>query len=220
MNIRKKLRLTLAAARGDANARSVILWRLRKADPLLFRHNLLPGKIVYDVGGYKGDWTFGMNEKYASEYHIFEPHPSAVSVLQKRFEKCQNINIHKFAIGGETNTVALSSNDEGSSIMGHNPENALIVQLKNICELLEEQDHHVSLMKLNIEGAEYELLERLLASESRHRCETILVQFHFRGPESEYRYNNIARLLSHSHRIVWRYPFLWEMWEPLALNRS
>jgi FkbM family methyltransferase len=210
----------MRAVSGDANARSVLLWRLRKADSLLYQHSLLPGQIVYDVGGYKGDWTFSMNEKYASEYHIFEPHPSAVLALQKRFESFQNIQIHKFAIGGETRTVPFSSNNEGSSVVCHIPESALVVPLKDICELLEEEDHHVSLMKLNIEGSEYELLERLLASGSRHRCKNILVQFHFRGKESEYRYQNIARSLADSHQIVWRYPFLWEMWEPIGLNRS
>ena len=51
--------------------------------------------IVFDLGGYLGDFAFDINQKYSCKVYLFEPHP-------KFFEKCyirfkNNKNIHLFS---------------------------------------------------------------------------------------------------------------------------
>jgi hypothetical protein len=68
------------------------------------------------------------------------------------------------------------------------------------------------LVKLNIEGGEYALLERLIATEHIKRIRDLQVQFHLNVPNARRRYRSIARALRKTHRLAWRYPFVWESW--------
>lgn len=208
----ERLRTILHALSGDKNARSLIRWKLFKSDHLLYKHPLERNVLVYDVGGYRGDWTSKMLEKYACEFHVFEPHPEFFKHLSRRFAGFGAVKLHEFALGGESGRVSLSSAAEGSSIVARRGVDSIQVNLVDVCHHLRDHGRPVALMKLNIEGAEYDLLERLLWSEESILAGDYLVQFHSGPPDAEQRYAGIARKLGETHRCVWRYPFLWELW--------
>lgn len=207
-----KLRLVFAALSGDTNARSLLRWKLLRPDRLLYDHPLREGLLVYDVGGYRGDWTAGMLARYSCEYHVFEPHPEAFRGLTKRFADLPSVKLHHFALGRGSGLVSLSSAAEGSSIISHRDAGSIEVRLVDACGHLRSEGRPVALMKLNIEGAEFDLLEELLWSDVRDSAGDFLVQFH-KGPrDAKSRYERIARKLLETHRCIWRYPFLWELW--------
>jgi FkbM family methyltransferase len=207
-----RLRLFWHAVTGNKNARSVLRWKLLRADHLLYKHVLHPNALVYDVGGYKGDWTWAMREKYSCEFHVFEPHPEFFEHISTRFSGLGGIILHEVALGGESGSVSLSSAAEGSSIITGRGLDAVEVKLVDVCQHLRDDGRPVALLKLNIEGAEYDLLERLLWSDESVLAGDFLVQFHPGPPFAEQRYAQIARKLSETHRCVWRYAFLWELW--------
>jgi FkbM family methyltransferase len=207
-----RLRLFWHAATGDENARSVLRWKLFRADHLLHEHVLQRNSIVYDVGGYKGDWTWAMQKKYSCEFHVFEPHPEFFKYLSTRFLGLGGIKLHEVALGGESGSVSLSSAAEGSSIVTRRGLDAVEVKLVDVCQHLREDGRPVALIKLNIEGAEYDLLEQLLWSEESILAGDFLVQFHAGPPNAKQRYEKIARKLAETHRCAWRYAFLWELW--------
>jgi FkbM family methyltransferase len=153
-----------------------------------------------------------MLSKYSCQYHIFEPHPDAFAKLMKRFADLPEVNLHEFALGGANGIVPLSCAEEGSSIISGRGANSIKVELIDVCERLRNERHPVALMKLNIEGAEFDLLEALLWSDARDLAGDLLVQFHAGSPEAEKRYRSIALKLRETHHCVWRYPFLWELW--------
>jgi FkbM family methyltransferase len=208
----ERLRIILNALAGDKNARSLMRWKFFKLDYLLYKHPLDQNALVYDVGGYKGDWTSGMLEEYACEFHAFEPHPEFFNHLSRRFAGSGSVKLHEFALGGESGRVSLSSAAEGSSIVARRGVDSIQVKLVDVCHHLRDDGRPVALMKLNIEGAEYDLLEQLLWSGESILAGDFLVQFHSGPPDAEQRYARIARKLGETHRCVWRYPFLWELW--------
>ena len=220
MNNHDRLRIFFRAIAGDDNARSLLWWRLGRRDRLLFEHRLQQGDLVYDVGGYRGDWTWGMMGKYSCEYHVFEPHPEAFRNLAERFARHPDVTLHEFALGGANGRASLSSAAEGSSIVSNRSDRSIDVGLVDVCQHLSSDGRKVALMKLNIEGSEYDLLEKLLKSDMRYRVQSMLIQFHLQGPASKARYASIAESLTETHRLSWRYAFLWELWTPQGVSLS
>jgi len=211
----EKLRLFWHAVAGNDNARSLLWWKLLRLDRLLYKHGLHHGDLVYDVGGYLGDWTWGMLAKYSCAYHVFEPHPEAFSRLKVRFVGRSEVTMHEFALGSANGLVSLSSAAEGSSIVSNRGSDSVVVKLIDVREHLCEAQHPIALMKLNIEGAEFDLLEALLWSDAKDLAGDLLVQFHAGAPDAVYRYQRIAQKLRETHRCVWRYAFLWELWRKI-----
>ncbi len=70
----------------------------------------------------------------------------------------------------------------------------------------------VALLKINIEGGEYDLLERLLETGLVGQFQHLQVQFHRFVPDAEKRRDFIRTGLAHSHEERWCYPWVWESW--------
>ncbi|MDW8247456.1 MAG: FkbM family methyltransferase [Sandaracinaceae bacterium] len=71
----------------------------------------------------------------------------------------------------------------------------------------------IAVVKMNIEGAEFPVLEewKRLGQLQRVRC--WLIQFHQMGADCEERYKSIARALAESHKLSFRFPWVWERWD-------
>jgi hypothetical protein len=130
----------------------------------------------------------------------------------ERFSGRPEVHLHEFALGGANSVVSLSSAAEGSSIVSKRGFDSVEVAMVDIRQHLGKERNPVALMKVNIEGAEYDLLEQLLWSRESMFAGDFLVQFHLGPPDAKKRYERIARKLGETHRCVWRYAFLWELW--------
>jgi hypothetical protein len=67
-------------------------------------------------------------------------------------------------------------------------------------------------MKVNIEGGEYELLERLIDTDLVRAIGDIQVQFHNFWPEAASRMENVQNGLRRTHTPTYQYRFVWENW--------
>ena len=74
----------------------------------------------------------------------------------------------------------------------------------------------IDLMKVNIEGAEFDLLDRLLETDWVPRIRNLSVQFHEWHPDAPRRRRAIRAALSQTHDEVWCYPWVWELWRARA----
>ena len=62
------------------------LWIIEKGDTTLATNfNLNEESIVFDVGGYQGDWANKIYSKYKSNIHIFEPSKEFANKIKCRF---------------------------------------------------------------------------------------------------------------------------------------
>ena len=68
-------------------------------------------------------------------------------------------------------------------------------------------------MKVNIEGGEYDLFDRLIEAGSLGRFRQVSVQFHEWHPRAHGRRgSDTAGELRRQHDEVWCYPWVWELW--------
>ena len=70
----------------------------------------------------------------------------------------------------------------------------------------------IALIKINIEGGEYKLLDRLIETNLIEKIENIQVQFHDIEPDSSLKMEKIQEKLRKTHEPTYQYKFVWENW--------
>lgn len=167
---------------------------------------------VLDVGGFEGDWAVEIFARYGCRVDVFEPIPQFADALRRRLDFTDRILVHEFGLGGSTRHVDMSAAGDRSSHI-HVGEGEVTAEIRDVVDHLAAAGlDHVDLMKLNIEGAEYELLERVLDAGCAGRFAFILVQFHDETADAPARVKAITTRLKETHELMWRFPFVWESW--------
>jgi FkbM family methyltransferase len=194
--------------------RRVIPWIKARGDQTLrltYAH-LSETSVVVDAGGYEGQWSSDLFARYRCNIHIFEPVSGFAEHIQRRFAGNPKIRVHPVALGAKQMRMTMAVAQDGSSLYKQNQASQ---EVDVVCAL----DYfrtigisHLDLFKLNIEGAEYDLLEHLIASGFVGRCTDIQVQFHDFVPRAEERMRAIQRRLAETHALTFQYPFVWENW--------
>ena len=70
----------------------------------------------------------------------------------------------------------------------------------------------IACFKLNIEGAEYEVLERIISINKLEKCDSFLIQFHRQPQNYQSRYFKIKEDLEKTHNLIWGHEMVWEKW--------
>lgn len=195
--------------------RSVYLFRKTSGERLRFEYELGPDSLIFDVGGFRGDFACEIYERYQSKIWIFEPVLEFHMLMSDRFRENKNIRLFNVALDRETKTSTISIGMDRSSyerdLRNGDFEK---IQLKNVAEFCDEnQVQHIDLIKINIEGAEYDLLDKVLESGLHKVIRYFQIQFHDFSPLAEKRREEIRKKLSETHFLQWDYPFVWESWE-------
>lgn len=197
-------------------------WFADKGDETLrIDYPLNKNSIVLDVGGYKGDWAAKISEKYNCRIFIYEPIFANYMDLVKRFgDKIleEKILVIPYALGGKSEKAEISVKNDATSFFTSKGKKEF-VEIVDIAHEFEyccfdgkRNIEKIDLMKINIEGSEYPLLERMIETNLHHRVTDIQVQFHTFIPEFEQRYANIKKELLKTHHLTYNYPFIWENW--------
>lgn len=179
---------------------------------LLYDLPVETGGLIIDAGGYEGDWSAGMIARYGCKAEIYEAVPAFANNCANRFRHNRLVSVHPLALGNGDKTVNFNLHDSGTSSHREGGETVSVqmIDVARIFECLLTQ--RVQCLKLNIEGGEYDVLERLIQCDYLDRCESLLIQFH-RQPEGyQGRYDVITKKLSHAHRRAWGYDMVWELW--------
>ena len=71
----------------------------------------------------------------------------------------------------------------------------------------------VDLVKINIEGGEYELLERMIETGIIKMIDSLQVQFHEISVDSDRRMKKIQQDLEETHFPTYQYKYVWENWK-------
>jgi len=189
----------------------------QECDKILFEvTGLTEGRVVLDVGGDTGAWAMELYHRYAPQLCIFEPNPQSVEELQSRFVT-SDVKIFSFGLGASNQSCQLSDDGMGSSVYGasHNyvVANKFDIQIRDVQTVFTELHlNEVDLIKINIEGGEYDLLPRLIETGLISRCRIIRVQFHDWFPNAFALRRKIVRQLARTHDVEWSYPMVWESW--------
>jgi FkbM family methyltransferase len=169
--------------------------------------------IVLDVGGFEGQWTSDIFSRYLCRIHIFEPVPEFANRIARRFAANDRIKLHRLALGARSGDVALTVKGDASSVFLKGGERVTIQVIAAESVFESELIDEVDLMKVNIEGAEYDLLEYLIATGLIMRIHRLQVQFHNFVPDAEARMRSIQAALERTHRLTYQFLFIWENWQ-------
>lgn len=184
---------------------------------LLHEADLDSRSIVLDAGAYTGEWAQEIMDRYNPTIHAFEPDPRNYKTLAKKSLADPRFVSHNFGLGDKHETVRMSLEHMGSSMFSNTGEKQGVpsaeVEIRDICEIWKTLSYdRIDLMKINIEGAEFPLLERMIEANLLKKVDCFLIQFHEWHPGAYGRRKIIREALRESHKLVWDYHFVWEKW--------
>ncbi|MCT4655427.1 MAG: FkbM family methyltransferase [Cohaesibacter sp.] len=153
----------------------------------LKRFSVGKGDIVVDLGANVGE---------VSEYFLargatvdaYEPNPHAFAVLEQRVGNNSRATLNKMAVSDHCGTASLwlyeqHQDDEvkfsqASSLKSEKEnvsEDCVTVEVTDISKVLQKHDH-IKLLKIDIEGGEYDIMDQVMENESR--IDYILLETH------------------------------------------
>lgn len=177
-----------------------------------FDYDLNSDSLVIDLGGYKGQWASDIYSRFNCRVLVFEPVKSFAEKISKRFAKNPKIEVFCLALGASTRPEMISLSADGTSVYADSVEKETI-QFEDVADFFaKHRIQHVDLLKVNIEGGEYELLPRLLEAGLVNKIKHIQIQFHDVAPDSESRMEKICNELSKTHSPTYQYKFVWDNW--------
>lgn len=181
-------------------------------DSLLFRDLRVTSlQWVIDGGGYRGEWTAEALWRFGCRSVVYEPVPEFALGLRERFACNDRVEIVEAALGGAAGEIEVGLAGDGSSAFrtGGPCVRARLVDAAQECARLGAP----GCVKLNIEGGEYDVLERLASADRLRGIGTLLIQFHELDAQSAARRARAQEQLARTHRLRWDFPFVWERWD-------
>ncbi len=209
-----RLSRKLYAPTEPIQAQRVIPWFKDKGDQTLRLNYLLNAdSVVFDMGGYEGQWASDIFSMYGCYIHVFEPVKEFADNIRSRFKHNDKITVHQFGLAEANKTLDLSLEENSSSTFKSNGV-TIKISLKPAMDFIKENSiTKIDLIKINIEGGEYDLLESLIEDGFIKNITNIQVQFHDFVPDAETRMKAIQDNLQKTHRLTYQYIFVWENWE-------
>ncbi len=173
--------------------------------------------VVFDVGGYMGDYSEAIFKNYGCKIYLFEPIPSFYKVCVERFRDNPSVICLNYGLSSKTAFVNIGINDDASSFIhfrrGIKTQQA---HLKSIDDVFSDLNiKQVDLIKINIEGGEYDLLPAIIDLGLIKNFKYIQVQFHSFIKGAERKRDLIRNALRKTHYEMWSYEFVWESWSVL-----
>ena len=188
-------------------------WREIDGDHTLrLEYDLGPDSVVLDVGGFEGQWASDIAGMYGCRVEIYEPVPEFARRIERRFRRNPRVTVHACGLAEAAGTARMTVAGDASS---HARDGEAVTEVE-LCSVRDALDAlpggSADLMKVNIEGAEYDLLEHLVVSGLIRRVRDLQVQFHLFVPDAEARVQRLREQLARTHVPTYQYDFLWENW--------
>ncbi len=182
------------------NEASQSIWQANNLEHLRYEYDLQPTDTVIDLGAYRGEWANEIRHRYGCTPIVVEPTDAIDGYDGEIIKRAAWDYSGALAMGGAFYyTSAYEESTGGYSCFDVNDMLA--------------QHTEIALLKINIEGCEYRLLDHIINHGYHQRIRNLQVQFHIiEGQPWQAWYDGIADKLSVSHYPAWRYPFCWESW--------
>ena len=193
--------------------KGVIPWLRDEGDKTLrLNYGLDATSLVFDLGGYEGQWASDIFSMYLAHIHVFEPVPQYAESIRHRFGRNPKVIVHGFGLSSDNGTARISMAGASSSLYR---AGSLYADVRFVRAADFIRDNHIGqidLIKINIEGGEYDLLEHLIETGLVRNTVNIQVQFHDFVPAAGPRMLAIQKSLAVTHVLTYQYPFVWENW--------
>lgn len=173
---------------------------------------LRPESVVVDVGAYHGNWSLEICRKYGCTVLAFEPIKRFYEMAGKTLADYPNAVLFHAGMGPKFSRTEFGVQNDSTGAFSLAPERETVTILPFVDTLRGMEMKRFDLLKLNMEGGEYALLEDAIERDFIREFRWIIIQFHTCVPGWQSRYEAIARGLEATHELEARQPFVWEKW--------
>lgn len=157
----------------------------RHGDWFMAPNGLTEASIVYSLGiGRDVSFDLSVIKRFGVQVHAFDPTPSAVAWLKQQALPAQ-FRVTELGVAGfDGDAVFSPPNDSANPSFGYQgraSEGAgqVTCQVRRLGSLMHTLGHaHIDLLKMDIEGAEYEVIDDLVSADLA--IGQLLVEFHHR----------------------------------------
>lgn len=169
---------------------------------------LSPQDVVYDLGANFGVYTMYALSEGVEQVYAFEPTPNNVNHLKETFKWDKNVQIIDKAIAGEnkTTTFWLHPHSVGNSLINNDdnhPQWPVEVECINLEQWIKDNNKLLpTVVKCDIEGAEYEFIESL-SDEFFNTIHTFIVEYHVAG--GRHYFELLKRFFNLGYKIHYNY---------------
>lgn len=164
----------------------------------------LPEKpVVFDCGAYKGDFSIEVwMKKPEAVFTLFEPNPEALKIAKERIKVgC----FYEVALSGHEGKDVLYLKDASSSLFKEWAKSDRLLRVKTAKLSNFMPGFDVDVLKINCEGAEYDILEDLYEHGWFVRVKQFVIQFHKTSNQ-----RRLEAYLLQTHDLV--SSTKWEIW--------
>lgn len=184
------------------NPESLATWQEQRLERLRYEYDLKPGSAVIDLGAYQGEWANEIHARYGCIVIAVEP--------TEYIRGYQYGPIYNMAAGTHNGKMSFGGRAYYSSVFEQGDHE---YECFDVNDLLRSYGHDIDLLKINIEGAEYDVLSHIIGAGLHTRIKNIQVQFHqIAGVPYKKWYQEISDKLKETHSLTWQYPYCWESW--------
>lgn len=184
-------------------------------------YDLNENSIVVDAGGYEGNWFKGIYERYKCKILVFEP-------VYENYLKCclvawgltrktpfclgNKISILHAALSDKFKSLDFGTAGDSAGVHNSSEERQHVSSDKAsvILWMNRDEDAVIDLLKLNIEGMEYEVIQDLYTNGKLKLIKNIQVQCHFNHEGAKEKYAKMREQLLETHEPEWDSEPVWQ----------
>ena len=158
-------------------------------EDLVSRCDLKSGEVFIDLGANLGQ-ELEVLAPMGVEVHSFEPHPELFKVIEKTYGSYSNVSLHQAAawVCNDYRCLFFKNSKQqvngGATLVGEktniNTNLNERVRCVDIAEYILSLSKPIKVLKIDVEGSEYDLLEHLLNKEVLSDVEFIYCEDHSR----------------------------------------
>src|SRR4030042_9327 len=105
-------------------------------NPFRLNYPLNENSIVFDIGGYKGDFTQNVWNKYKCNIYVFEPIKSFYEDIVNRFKNNPKVKVFNFGFSNKNGDIEIKLQDDSSSIFRVNNCQTEIVKMMKLSDFI------------------------------------------------------------------------------------
>lgn len=188
-------------------------WYKDKGDEtLMLDWPINANSVVVDLGAYWGRWSIAMSKRHNSQIFAYEPVKKFYNEAVGKLTGHRNVKLFNYGVWTEAGTIGVGVKEDSSGI--HTDAVKEPCEFRDVSDVMKDLPGPVDVMCMNIEGAEYDLLDAMLARKLMTRVKFLVVQFHdVKGINVlSARACKIRDGLLMTHDLKWQYS-VWECWE-------
>jgi FkbM family methyltransferase len=164
-----------------------------------------------DAGGFIADWSMPIFCRYQPYMWIYEPGKEYTEMCRAMFSGNKKVTIVESGLSDKNKTLKFNGNGGTGSVYYNK-----ISKVSEITTVKASEEFAkfkiIDLLKLNIEGSEYDVMPDLICNYGMERIKNLLISFHYNVPKWETNRDVIVDALKHTHKKDWGYGDYWQSW--------